>query len=474
MQHAVEPVPPGTSVSSRVGTALRFSFDALGTAPLQIDAVYEGANFGNVGDDPIARLLPVGNQGGFRYRKAPGKTRWSLVVLYTDLADSDWPDVLDIEQGRFTYYGDNKRPGHDLHDTQRRGNQILRDAFEDLHASPARRLQIPPFLIFSKGTLGRDVVFRGLAAPGAPGVPPTDDLVAVWRTARGQRFQNYRSTFTILDARAVPRDWINDILAGTPDTARAPTAWRTWAGTGRYIALRAPTTRIYRAPDEQLPVTAADRSLIEMIYGYFDDPYAFEKCAARLWQMLTPAADYELTRRSRDGGRDAVGGLRLGPLSDTIKLDFALEAKRYQMTTGVGVGEMSRLISRLRHRQFGVLVTTSYVAPQAYQEIRDDEHPVVVIAARDIVDILRKFDIGTPEALQRWLESEFPRPKAVDAWSTPTGFAQAGVVGVHEDRGEYAPDQGSDGEPVPTSSPASSLDEAKSVLPTEQRPDTQS
>jgi hypothetical protein len=33
-----------------------------------------------------------------------------------------------------------------------------------------------------------------------------------------------------------------------------------------------------------------------------------------------------------------------------------------------GVREMSRLISRLRHRQFGVLVTTSYVDNQAYRE----------------------------------------------------------------------------------------------------------
>ncbi|MCP1762460.1 O-acetyl-ADP-ribose deacetylase (regulator of RNase III) [Bradyrhizobium japonicum] len=36
-----------------------------------------------------------------------------------------------------------------------------------------------------------------------------------------------------------------------------------------------------------------------------------------------------------------------------------LEAKCYGSGNSVGVREMSRLISRLRHRQFGVLVTTS-------------------------------------------------------------------------------------------------------------------
>ena len=42
-----------------------------------------------------------------------------FVVLYSDLSDHDWPDVLDVELGRFTYYGDNKKPGHPLHETKR-------------------------------------------------------------------------------------------------------------------------------------------------------------------------------------------------------------------------------------------------------------------------------------------------------------------------------------------------------------------
>jgi hypothetical protein len=56
----------------------------------------------------------------------------------------------------------------------------------------------------------------------------------------------------------------------------------------------------------------------------------------------------------------------------------------------VGVKETSRLLSRLRHRQFGVLVTTSYLAKQAYEKIVADEHPVVVISAKDISRLLTK------------------------------------------------------------------------------------
>jgi hypothetical protein len=64
-----------------------------------------------------------------------------------------------------------------------------------------------------------------------------------------------------------------------------------------------------------------------------------------------------------------------------VSLDFALEAKCYAPEDGVGVKELSRLISRLRHHQFGNMVTSSFLGHQAYQELRSDRHPVVVIAA---------------------------------------------------------------------------------------------
>jgi len=118
---------------------------------------------------------------------------------------------------------------------------------------------------------------------------------------------------------------------------------------------------------------------------------------------------YDLTRPSRDGGRDAIGFYTLGPAQDPIELDFALEAKCFSPTTPVGVEALSRLISRIRPRQFGVLVTTSYVADQAYKELRDDEHPVVVLAGRDLVQILADHQLGTPAAVTDWLEREFPR-----------------------------------------------------------------
>jgi len=115
-----------------------------------------------------------------------------------------------------------------------------------------------------------------------------------------------------------------------------------------------------------------------------------------------------ITRNVVDGGRDAIGISRVGPAADPIALDFALEAKCYVPTTSVTVKDLSRLISRLRHRQFGILVTTSYLASQAYQELRSDGHPVVVIAGSDIAAILVKAGLGTPDAVRQWLTAQFP------------------------------------------------------------------
>ena len=124
--------------------------------------------------------------------------------------------------------------------------------------------------------------------------------------------------------------------------------------------------------------------------------------------MVPDISSLDVTRPSRDGGRDAIGQLRVGTGPSGILVDFALEAKCYTPPTAVGVKDMSRLISRLRHRQFGVLVTTSCVDLQAYREIKEDQHPILIIAARDIVEILRRNGRGSLAAVQAWLDENFP------------------------------------------------------------------
>ena len=117
--------------------------------------------------------------------------------------------------------------------------------------------------------------------------------------------------------------------------------------------------------------------------------------------------DFNLTRPWRDGGRDAIGYYSInsdGKVNAPLKIDCALEAKCYAESNGVGVKQMSRLISRIRYRQFGILMTTSYVDSQAYQEVVEDGHPILVITATDIARILRMNSI-TSEDIDEYLSS---------------------------------------------------------------------
>lgn len=379
-------------------------------ADLVVDATYKGGTSGNFGDEPLSKIMGCDNQGGFRIMGNSRTSEYKLAVLYSSLVDTDWPDSLDLETGLFVYYGDNKRPGHELHETPKRGNKLLRFCFEAIHSTPSRRERVPPFFVFTKGSIGRDVVFRGLAAPGSRIVRPTEDLVAVWKSTSGERFQNYQAYFTILNVPVISRAWISDLLAGNPLSGNCPDAWRRWVRTGDFDALQAGSTIAYRKKSEQLPSNRRNSAIVNCIYHYFrDNPYGFEHCAAKIASLMDKnIVSYDVTRPWRDGGRDAVGLYQIGSRGDSIKVEFALEAKCFEPGKGVGVKHTSRLISRLRHRQFGILVTTSYVGLQPYKEIRKDGHPVIIIAAEDIANILVNAGIGTEREVADWLKSNFP------------------------------------------------------------------
>lgn len=380
-------------------------FNQLGDADLVIDKVYKGGVAGSAGDDPLAKLLPVGNQGGFRYRGSPTNGSVRLCVLYTSGVETDWPDRLDLATGDFSYFGDNRQPGSQLLATRRRGNLLLQETFGRANAGPSERATVPPYLLFEKGSVGRDVVFRGLLAPGSARLSPEEELVAVWRTTRGSRFQNYRAHFTVLDLPVVERRWINEILAGNPLGPACPDVWRLWAS-GVFTPLEAPRSVTFRSQHEQVPATKLGNDVLKVIWQHFASaPHRFEHFAADLWLMCDErVTSIDVTRPTKDGGRDAIGEYLIGPNSDPIKIDFALEAKCYGPKNGVGVKEVSRLISRLRTRQFGILVTTSYLSSQAYHEIREDGHPIIVISAVDIVEILSRVGLRSPEEVSTYLQ----------------------------------------------------------------------
>ena len=388
-------------------TSKIISFGELASADLIVDAIYQGGTRGNAGDDPLPALLRLALQGGFRRRGTPEKLE--MLALISSFADVDWPDELDRETGVLTYFGDNKHPGKELHDTPKQGNAILRNIFANAHQGVEGRRRVPPIFVFGNTGSGRDLRFLGLAVPGTSDLQASEDLVAVWKSAKGGRFQNYRARFTVVDVPLITRRWIEDVISRNPLSNNAPPAWRKWVDTGRRAPLLAERSVEYRTKDQQMP-DEPGKALVNAVHSYFgEDSHLFEHCAAEFAKLLLPKiAQIDVTRPSRDGGRDAIGTLRLGDGEASILVDFALEAKCYALDHCVGVKAMSRLISRLRHRQFGILVTTSYVDLQTYQEIKEDQHPIIVISARDIAELLRKNGKGNPTTVRSWLENAFP------------------------------------------------------------------
>ena len=394
-------------------------FQEIETSDLILDAVYEGAPGGQLSGEALGKTIPgIGNLGGFRFA-GRGRDK-KLVILFTSGEDGDWPDELDTRTGRFVYFGDNKTPGHQLHDTKRGGNKILDRVFDLSHQGREGRERVSPFLIFQKfptEVSSRSVQFKGLAVPGHPGLSATQDLIAVWKSKNRQRFQNYRAVFTILDEAVIERKWIDDVLDGSPLSGTAPESWSRWVSEGVYEPLIAESSLAIRTVEEQLPNDPLRRLILLTVWKHFSDqPLTFEAFAARLFRMMDARVSIDLiTRASVDGGRDAVGRYALGLEADPVFAEFSLEAKCYrpgledERINTVGVKETSRLISRIRHREFGVLVTTSAIGKQAYSEIREDRHPIILIAGKDITDVLIDNGLSDAEAVKTFLDREFPR-----------------------------------------------------------------
>ncbi len=405
--------------------AREFEFDDLKEAPLIIDAIYRGGIEGNAGDDPISKLLEgVGNSGGFRIARKTkinenmnDAEKSAYVVLYTSGSELEWPDYIDTESGIFQYYGDNRKAGHKLHETTKRGNSLLRDTFNLLSGSDLDRSNIPPFLIFQKSGKGRTVRFLGLAAPGRLNSNADNDLVAIWRSTANERFQNYKAFFTILDTRdnEIPREWLKELRKSNPNAHEySLPVWKEFIKLGNtgIIPLKSPRVETYRKKEEQLPSDKIGRKLLNTLFMHFQqDPFKFEHFCGHLLKLMDRRfTNIDITRPWRDGGRDGMGEYLIGSIhGEKLSIKFAFEAKCHNPESGgIGIRQTSRLISRIKYRQFGILITSSYVTPQAYKEIIEDEHPVLIISGDDIVRILVDKGFSDDISLKAWLNDNFP------------------------------------------------------------------
>ncbi|MBR0380910.1 MAG: restriction endonuclease [Eubacterium sp.] len=388
-------------------------FEDLSTADLLVDTVYKGGKVSGKGSEVLSKLMPgCSNSGGFRkVMRKDGSGLPAYVVLYTSMQELAWPDYLDEETGIFRYYGDNRSPGRALLDTPRKGNQLLEFVFDCLNSRDGSINNIPPFFIFKKAGTGWDVQFLGVAAPGNPKISPDKDLVAFWRTIDENRFQNYEAYFTVLDiSGAINRKWLDALIYDHDSSLQyAPDRWKQFIQQGRNGIVPLIARKLPKVPGkyDQLQSDDEGSKCLNIIREHYkDNPYGFESCAKDILEKMDSRfQEFSLTRPWRDGGRDALGYYVIGSGSKAnhpLRIDCAMEAKCYSPSTAVGVRQMSRLISRIRYRQFGVMITTSFVNKQAYQEVIEDGHPILIVSATDIAAILRKNSIHSSD-VNEWL-----------------------------------------------------------------------
>lgn len=355
----------------------------------------------------------IQNSGGFRYKsKINGSTKITdaaFVLLVTTFNEPEWPDNLDVETGIFTYYGDNRSPGSAINETSIGGNELLEYIFNKYHSG--KREDIPPLLIFEKvKTENKSFMkFLGLAAPGAQGLSSTEDLVAVWRAQKGKRFQNYKAIFTVLEEEKLSWRWLQDLVQNVDPIKSnyCPKSWEQWVEKGSLNPLRCKKTKVPRNKADQIPGTEEEKKIIAELLSLSDIQFEF---AAReiLYLFEKNFTNLNVTPPARDGGRDIVGKYKIGRKKCNISLDLFVEAKKWKIDSSVGVKPMSRLISRMKHKDLGIFITTSYFNNQVQKELIEDSHPIIMISGGDIAKILINNEIGgvnNQEKFDDWIST---------------------------------------------------------------------
>ena len=370
---------------------------------LRLDSIYRNAgNDWKHPDDEFNKMFKhfsdkkgIQNAGGFRYKsRSSGSTKIenaAFIVLVTNFTEKEWPDHLDLETGTFTYFGDNRSPGKEIHKTKNGGNQLLASVFERAHGK--NRYQIPPFLCFETiKTKGLSYMkFLGLAVPGAEGYSSLDDLVAIWKLSDKKRFQNYRAIFSILSEDTIPWYWLDDLVNNVPalESEHCPSNWSAWIKNGSAVILKCKKTISPRRKIEQLPATPEEKIVLKKLKEF--TPREFEFAAKEILEIFEPDKfiNLEVTPKVKDKGRDIVGFYKIGTLGSDLHLRVIGEVKRWdEEGKGVGVKPMSRLISRLKHRDLGVFITTTHFDKQVQVEILEDGHPILLLSGGDLVKIL--------------------------------------------------------------------------------------
>jgi restriction system protein len=149
-----------------------------------------------------------------------------------------------------------------------------------------------------------------------------------------------------------------------------------------------PSTTPPEATENTPPDEVQELNLLEVLRDL--PPYGFELICGRLLREHG-FEDVEVTQRSRDGGIDGYGLLRLSPF---VSLRVAFQAKRYKdVVSRSAVGEFRNAL--LGRAEKGVFLTTGRFTPDAAAEAaRDGVIPIELIDGEQLVELFQSAGIG--------------------------------------------------------------------------------
>jgi len=348
----------------------------------------------------------IGMTGGIRprsYLSSFGTALPAYVVLVTAHISGDyanpWHDIIDDRAGMIRYWGDAKYSDRAKPCDDFSGNRCLKAIYDELLVGD--RSILPPILHFSRPSKGQ-LVFNGLCA--------LDTMELTWFEDHGRPIRNYRYGLSILDDEFVGVDWLRSRAVATSKQSLmdgAPAAWRD------YIRGRTRRRQLWKAhvlsTETQLPKRgSADEKVLQQLMAL--SPRQFEAVIVALFREMK-AVEHSITqtRYVNDNGFDFFGTFTM-PLPVGYEIPLRGEAKRWKQ--GVGVGEVSRLVARLRRGEYGIFVTTSYYTRQAQEEVLEDAYPVRLFAGIDLVRFLRELNLLAGERLrEEWLAAVSAAPK---------------------------------------------------------------
>jgi hypothetical protein len=340
----------------------------------------------------------IGMTGGIRPRSYVHKIDIALpayVVLVTaHIAGghaNPWEDIIDERAGVIRYWGDAKFSAREKAYDAFQGNRCLKKVYEEMLVGD--RSILPPILHFSRPSSGR-LVFNGLCA--------LESMELTWFEDGGRPIKNYRYGLSILDEEFVCVDWLRSRTVANGRRALMDGAPAAWAD---YVRGRTRRRQIWRArvqsTEAQLPIPGSDdEHVLKQLTNL--SPKDFEDVIVALFrEMKTVEHSINGTRYVNDSGFDFFGSFTM-PLPIGYEVPLRGEAKRWKQ--GVGVGEVSRLVARLRRGEYGIFVTTSYYTRQAQEEVLEDAYPVKLFSGADLVRFFRELKLATGDHLREdWL-----------------------------------------------------------------------